>query len=93
MCSSDLFLFNTQRLGTDGRLTMLSASPGGCEWHLMCGTKETASEAREIFIEAGIHMGHVKVARLSACQAKVAERERSIQERLTALRSDLEVTG
>jgi hypothetical protein len=52
------------------RLTMLSMGPGGGEWHVMCGTKEAAAEGLEIFIEQGIHKSHVKVARLSACQAK-----------------------
>ena len=58
----------------DDRLTMLDMGPGGGEWHVMCGTKQAAAEGREIFIEQGIHKTHVKVARLSACQAKAAER-------------------
>jgi hypothetical protein len=64
----------------DSRLTMLSMGPGGGEWHVMCGTREAAAEGREIFIEQGILKGHVKVARLSACEAKVAERKRRIEE-------------
>lgn len=60
----------------EGRLTMLAAGPCGGEWHVMCGTKEAATEGRDIFIEQGIHRTHVKVARLSACQAKAAERVR-----------------
>lgn len=57
----------------ESRLTMLPASPGGGEWHVMCGTREAAAEARETFLEAGFHPGHVKAARLSACQAKTRE--------------------
>jgi hypothetical protein len=58
----------------DSRLTMLSMGPGGGEWHVMCGTREAASEGREIFIEQGVHKAHVKIARLSVCQAKSAAR-------------------
>jgi hypothetical protein len=43
----------------------------------MCGTKEAAAEGRDIFIEQGIHRSHVKVMRLSACQAKVEQRGRT----------------
>ena len=60
----------------ESRLAMLATGPCGGEWHVMCGTKEAAAEARDIFIEQGIHGKHVKVARLSACQAKAAERVR-----------------
>ena len=66
----------------DSRLTMLWTGPGGGEWHVMCGTREAAAEGREIFIEQGILKGHVKVARLSACVAKVAERRRLLDERM-----------
>jgi hypothetical protein len=65
----------TLRAG-DSRLTMLSMSPGGGEWHVMCGTKQAAAEARETFTEAGFHPGHVKVARLPDCLAKARDRER-----------------
>lgn len=61
------------------RLTMLSMGPGGGEWHVMCGTREAAAEARETFTEVGFHPRHVKVARLSACQAKAKEREQRPQ--------------
>jgi tRNA(Phe) wybutosine-synthesizing methylase Tyw3 len=52
----------------DGRLTMLSVSPGGGEWHVMCGTREAAQEAHETFMGAGFHKSHIKTARLSACK-------------------------
>lgn len=51
-----------------GRLTMLWMGPGGGEWHVMFGTREDAAEAHQVFLEQGLHKGHVKVARLSACQ-------------------------
>jgi hypothetical protein len=57
-----------------GRLTMLSMGPGGGEWHVMCGTRDAAAEALGIFLEVGFHKSHVKVARLSACQAKATGR-------------------
>ncbi|HMH90005.1 MAG TPA: hypothetical protein VK586_02855 [Streptosporangiaceae bacterium] len=66
----------------ESRLTMLWAGPGGGEWHVMCGTREAAAEGREIFIEQGILKGHVEVARLSACVAKVTERRLRIDERM-----------
>jgi hypothetical protein len=66
------------------RLTMLSMGPGGGEWHVMCGTREAAREAHETFLEVGFHRGHVKVARLSACQAKAREREQRHQPGLAA---------
>lgn len=68
----------------DGRLTMLWTGPGGGEWHLMCGTRESAVEARDLFIEVGFHRTHVKVARLSACQANVEKRRAEIDERIAA---------
>ena len=48
-------------------ITCLADSIGGGEYHVMCGTKEAAAEARDIFVETGIHRNHVKVARLTAC--------------------------
>jgi hypothetical protein len=65
------FLFRAK----EDRLTMLSMGPGGGEYHVMCGTREAAVEACEIFTDVGFHKSHVKVARLSACQAKARERE------------------
>lgn len=64
-------------LGRDraGRATLLWAAPGGGEWHVMCGTREAADEARELFLDVGFHGNHVKVARLAACQAKTAARK------------------
>ena len=58
------------------RLTPLWLSPCGGEWHVMCGTRADAAEARDLFLEVGFHKNHVKVARLSACQAKVAGKRR-----------------
>lgn len=60
----------------DERLTMLALCPAGGEWHVMCGSREDAREAHETFLEVGFHKGHVKVARLSVCRAKAAERDR-----------------
>lgn len=60
----------------DGRLAMLWTGPGGGEWHVMCGAKADAVDAHETFLGVGFHKGHMKVARLSACQAKVAEKRR-----------------
>jgi hypothetical protein len=56
------------------RLTMLAMTPCGGEYHVMCGTKADAEEARETFTDIGFHPKHVRVARLSACQAKARER-------------------
>jgi hypothetical protein len=61
------FLFRPK---TEERLTMLAMTPAGGHYHVMCGTKADAAEAREIFIDVGFHAKHVKVARLAACQAK-----------------------
>jgi hypothetical protein len=66
----------------DDRLTMLRGWPGGCEWHVMCGAKADAADALETFLGVGFHKAHVKVARLSACVAKVAERKRRVEERM-----------
>lgn len=66
----------------DGRLTMLWLGPGGGEWHLMCGTKADATEARDLFVEVGFHRAHLKVARLSACQKKVADSKAHIAARI-----------
>jgi hypothetical protein len=66
----------------DGRLAMLWTGPGGGEWHVMCGTKADAAEALETFLGVGFHKSHVKIARLSACQAKVAEQRRRVDERM-----------
>lgn len=68
---------------------MLWLGPGGGEWHVMCGTKEAAAEGRDIFIERGIHRTHVRVARLSACQAKAARRRAEIGARAAAIASGL----
>lgn len=65
----------------DGRLTELWTGLAGSEWHVMCGTKADAVEARDLFTEVGFHKAHVKVARLSACQAKV----KASQERIDAM--------
>lgn len=54
------------------RLIALWMGPGGGEWHLMCGSRADATEARQLFTEVGFHATHVKVARLSACRKKVA---------------------
>jgi hypothetical protein len=70
----DRWLDFTSRVAA-GRLTMLWMGPGGGEWHVMCGTREAAAEALGIFLDVGFHKSHVKVARLSACQAKRARRE------------------
>jgi hypothetical protein len=59
-----------------GRLTMLSMSAGGGEYHVMCGTRDAAREAREIFTGAGFHKSHVTVTRLAACQEKARRRGR-----------------
>jgi hypothetical protein len=59
----------------DGRLTMLGMTPGGGEWHVMCGAKADATDALETFLGVGFHKSHVKPARLSACLAKVAGRK------------------
>lgn len=56
------------------RLTPLWLGPLGGEWHVTCGARADAVEARDLFLEVGFHKTHVKVARLSACQAKVARR-------------------
>lgn len=71
----------------DERLTMLWTGPGGGEWHVMCGAKEAAAEAREIFLDVGFHAGHVKVARLSACQANTEKRRAEIDARIAAIAS------
>jgi hypothetical protein len=72
------------------RLTMLWLGPGGGEWHVMCGTKEAATEGREIFIEQGIHKTHVEVARLSACAAKVERQRAEIDARIAAIMAQAE---
>lgn len=56
------------------RLTVLAMCPGGAEWHVMCGARPDAAEARDLFLEVGFHKNHVKVARLSVLQAKAAAR-------------------
>jgi len=63
------------------RLVMLGMCPAGGEWHVMCGTKADAAEAHALFLEVGFHKGHIRVARLSACQAKAA----AAKERLDAM--------
>jgi hypothetical protein len=73
----------------DERLTMLWLGPCGGEWHVMCGTKEAAAEGREIFVEQGIHKTHVKVARLSACRAKVAGQRRRWDERTAEIEVEI----
>ena len=57
-----------------GRLTPLWLTGAGGEWHLMCGTRADAVEARDLFLEVGFHKTHVKVARLAACRAKAEAR-------------------
>jgi hypothetical protein len=64
------------------RLTMLWLGPGGGTWHVMSGTREAASETRNLFLEVGFHKSHVKVARLSACREKVAEGRARIDARI-----------
>lgn len=56
------------------RLATLWLSPNGGEYHVMCGTRGAAVEARDLFLEVGFHKTHVKAARLSACRAKVLSR-------------------
>ena len=58
----------------DKRLTPLALCPAGGEWHVMCGSRDDARETLGLFLEVGFHKNHVKVARLSACQAKAARR-------------------
>lgn len=58
---------------TPERLTLLWLGPGGGEWHVICGTKQDATDTRDLFAEVGFHRAHLKVARLSACQKKVAD--------------------
>jgi hypothetical protein len=58
----------------DDRLVMLAMGPGGGEWHVMCGSREDAVEARDLFIEMGFHRGHVKVERPAVSQRKAASR-------------------
>jgi len=65
-----------QGRAAESRLTMLWMGPAGGEWHVMCGTKADAVDACDLFLEVGFHKSHIKVARLSACQAKAAERGR-----------------
>jgi hypothetical protein len=67
------------------RLECLWTGPGGGEWHLMCGTKEAATEARDLFAEVGFHKAHVRVARLSACRERVAARRAAIDARMAAV--------
>lgn len=69
---ADRWVDFTMRCKPASRLTCLWLGPGGGEWHVMCGTKEAATEARDLFVEVGFHTAHLKVARLSACRAKVA---------------------
>jgi hypothetical protein len=69
-----------------GRLVPLRLGPGGGEWHVMCGTKEAATEAHELFLEVGFHKNTVKVARLSACQAKVEKHRAEVRARLAGVR-------
>jgi hypothetical protein len=66
------------------RLTMLWTGPGGGEWHVMCGAKEAAADALETFLGVGFHQKHVKVARLSACTAKVDRRRAEVDARIAA---------
>jgi hypothetical protein len=56
------------------RLTALGLWAGGGEWHVMCGSRDDARETLDLFLEVGFHKSHVKVARLSTCQAKAAAR-------------------
>lgn len=72
----------------EGRLTMLTTSPAGGEWHVMCGARADAAEARDLFLEVGFHKNHVKVARLSACQAKAAGRGQELDARFAATEDD-----
>jgi hypothetical protein len=67
------------------RLTLLWAGPDGGEWHVTCTTREAAQEARDIFLEAGFHRNHVRVAQLSACQAKVAKMQQRVIARFAAM--------
>lgn len=64
------------------RLSCLWMGPGGGEWHVMCGTRDAAAEARDLFVEVGFHRAHVKVARLSACQKKITESRARIDARI-----------
>jgi len=64
------------------RLTCLWTGPGGGEWHVMCGTKQDATGTRDLFLEVGFHRAHLKVARLSACQEKVAKSRARIDGRI-----------
>lgn len=68
------------------RLTMLRVWPGGGEWHVMCGARGAAVEARDLFLEVGFHRNHIRVARLSACRAKVEKNHAEIHPRLTGVR-------
>jgi hypothetical protein len=77
--AADRWLGFTFRVKED-RLTMLALTPAGGTWHVMCGTRADAAEARDLFLEVGFHKAHVKVARLPACQAKAAERMRRVDE-------------
>lgn len=72
----------------DGRLTVLWGGPCGGEWHVMCGSRPAAAEALDIFMEAGFHKNHVKVRRLSACQAKAAGRNQEISARFAATEAE-----
>jgi hypothetical protein len=83
----DRWLDFTTLRAKDDRLTMLWLGPAGGEWHVMCGTREAAVEARDLFLEVGFHKGHVKVARLSACMVKVAERRRRVDDRIAGAAS------
>jgi hypothetical protein len=70
------------------RLTVLWGGPCGGEWHVMCGSRPDAVEALDIFIEAGFHKNHVKVRRLSACQAKAAGRNQEIAARFATTEAE-----
>jgi hypothetical protein len=72
----------------DNRATLLWAAPDGGEWHVMCGIKADAAEARDLFLEVGFHKSHVRVARLSACQAKVGEQKRRVDEMFAGIAGD-----
>jgi len=77
----------------EGRLAMLWSGPGGGEWHVMCGSREEAREVREVFTEAGFRKNHVKVARLSACKAKVAEQVQRVQAERAAWEAERAQSG
>jgi hypothetical protein len=72
----------------DDRLTMLWLGPCGGEWHVMCGTRADAAEARDLFLEVGFHNAHVKVARLSKCREQASARMQAVDARFATTEAD-----